>query len=65
MKMIMELVDVIGDDVTSDDIIKALRAYQKKRDIDRAAARRNYISTGRPAGRPRKEPIIFTGDIDL
>ena len=63
--MLMELVDVIGDDVTSDLIIRALRAYQKKRDLDRAIAKRNYVPTGRPPGRPKGDPIIYTGDLDL
>lgn len=61
--MIVELVDLIGDDVTSAEIVSALRMYQKKREAERERRHRNYVPRGNPVGRPRKEPAIFTGDI--
>lgn len=62
--MMLEVIEVIGDDVTSDDIIRALRAYQKKREAARETNRRRYVPRGTPTGRPSKEPIIFTGDLN-
>ncbi len=63
--MMLEVIEVIGDEVTSDEIIRALRAYQKKREASRITNRRRYVPRGTPTGRPSKDPIIFTGDIDL
>ena len=58
IKMIMDLVDIIDESVTSYDIVNALQQVERQRE----RKRRTYQPTGKPKGRPRKETMIFTGD---
>lgn len=57
--MLLSLKDLIDDNVTADDIIKALRAMEKQRQ----RKRQNYVPTGKPRGRQKKDPMIYTGDL--